>query len=88
VPELARFTAIVPRALHVRVECLNERAEPVVINARGWYARILQHEIDHLLGTMYIDRMRTRTFMGRENYERCWKNVPVAECRRLLLGDV
>src|SRR5258708_7695373 len=40
------FTAIVPRALAVRVDCLNERAEPVTIQARGWYARILQHEID------------------------------------------
>jgi peptide deformylase len=33
-----------------------------VIEARGWYARILQHEIDHLNGTLYVDRMNTRTF--------------------------
>ncbi len=81
------FTAIVPRALSVRVDCLNERAEPVVIQARGWYARILQHEIDHLHGTLYIDRMRSRSFMGRETFERQWKDVPVAEFHRLV-GDV
>jgi peptide deformylase len=81
---LPGFTAIVPRALAVRVDCLNERAEPVTINARGWYARILQHEIDHLDGALYIDRMLTRSFMGRENFERYWKNVPVAEYKRLL----
>lgn len=83
---LPGFTAIVPRAFSVRVDCLNERAEPVTIRARGWYARILQHEIDHLHGTLYIDRMLTRSFMGRENFERHWKDVPVAEFRRLLDG--
>lgn len=84
---LPGFTAIVPRALAVRVECLNERAEPVTIRARGWYARILQHEIDHLHGTLYIDRMLSRSFMGRENFERLWKDVPAAEFRKRS-GDV
>ena len=56
------FVAIVRRAANVRVECLNERAEPITITAQGWYARILQHEIDHLNGTLYIDRMQTRSF--------------------------
>ncbi len=83
---VAGFTAIVPRALAVRVDCLNERAEPVTIHARGWYARILQHEIDHLHGTLYLDRMLSRSFTGRENFERYWKDKTVAECRRLL-GD-
>ena len=46
----------------VRVECLNERGQQTVIDASGWYARILQHEIDHLQGALYIDRMHTRTF--------------------------
>jgi len=76
---LAGFTAIVPRARRVRVECLNERGEPVVIDASGWYARILQHEIDHLNGMVYIDRMRSRSFSGMANYERFWKDRPVAE---------
>ena len=61
------FGALVCRALNVRVECLNERAEPITIHAHGWYARILQHEIDHLNGTLYIDRMDTRTFSTSEN---------------------
>lgn len=56
------YQAIVERSLNVRVECLNERGEEITINAHGWYARILQHEIDHLNGTLYIDRMNTRTF--------------------------
>ena len=55
------YQAVVDRALNVRVECLNERGEEVTINAQGWYARILQHEIDHLNGILYVDRMQTRT---------------------------
>jgi peptide deformylase len=74
---LAGFTAIVPRARTVRVKCLNERAEPVVIDALGWYARILQHEIDHLHGRLYIDRMEPRSFMSIENYARHWKDMPI-----------
>jgi peptide deformylase len=61
------FAAVVRRAENVRVECLNERAEPIRITAQGWYARILQHEIDHLNGTLYIDRMQTRSFTTVEH---------------------
>lgn len=59
---LPGFLAQVPRALSVRVEALDHHAQPVTIEATGWYARILQHEIDHLMGTLYIDRMDSRTF--------------------------
>ena len=72
---IAGFRAVVPRARAVRVECLNERAEPVTIHARGWYARILQHEIDHLHGTLYIDKMNSRSFMTMENFNRYWKDI-------------
>jgi len=61
------YTAVVDRALNVRVECLNERGEALTINAHGWYARILQHEIDHLNGILYVDRMNTRTLSTAEN---------------------
>ena len=67
---LAGFSAVVPRAQSVRVEYLNERGEPGSVNASGWYARILQHEIDHLQGNLYIDRMNSRTFTSIENWSR------------------
>ena len=76
---LAGFTAIVRRSKEVRVECLNERAEPTTIEAVGWYARILQHEIDHLRGALYIDRMNSRSFCTQENYARYWKDRSIAE---------
>jgi peptide deformylase len=78
---LSGFTALVPRARAVRVTCLDERAERKVIEASGWYARILQHEIDHLHGTLYIDRMRTRSFTSMENLAEFWKGKPVSEIK-------
>jgi peptide deformylase len=56
------YAATVSRALKVRVDALDHHGEPLTIEAAGWYARILQHEIDHLQGTLYIDRMDSRTF--------------------------
>jgi len=75
------FTAIVPRSRQVRVECLDETGAPRVVEASGWYARILQHEIDHLHGTLYLDRMQSRTFCSIENHARLWKNKTAAELK-------
>jgi peptide deformylase len=61
------FQALVPRAQAVTVDALDQHGDPVNIEASGWYARILQHEIDHLDGTLYIDRMHTRTFSSTRN---------------------
>jgi peptide deformylase len=75
---LPGYSALVPRARSVRVEYLNERGEPRSVEASGWYARILQHEIDHLRGTLYIDRMHSRTFSSIENYNRYGGSHPAA----------
>jgi len=75
---------VVSRARRVRVECLNEKAEPVVIEAKGWYARILQHEIDHLLGTLFLDRAVTKSLSTEKNYEKYWRNQPIEEVRLLI----
>jgi len=78
---LTGFVALVPRALAVQVHCMNERGEPHVIDAEGWYARILQHEIDHLNGTLYLDRMAARSFMTSLNYTRLWQEKAVEQVR-------
>jgi len=78
---LSGFSALVPRSRTVRVTCLDERGQHKVIEASGWYARILQHEIDHLNGTLYIDRMRTRSFTSMENLTEFWKGKPVKEIK-------
>ena len=84
---LAGYTAIVPRAAKVRVEGLNEHAEPVTIDATGWYARILQHEIDHLNGGLYIDRMDPRSFATMDNHLRIWKDKSIAEVKQALSAE-
>jgi peptide deformylase len=73
------FQAVVSRARTVQVEALDHRGEPVTIDARGWYARILQHENDHLGGTLYIDRMRSRTFSTVRNAARYTAGIPIPE---------
>ncbi len=81
---LAGLVAIVPRARNVRVECLDEHGETRLIEAAGWYARILQHEIDHLRGTLYVDRMHTRSLMSIEEFNRHWKGKAIPEVKSVL----
>jgi peptide deformylase len=83
---LPGFVALVPRARKVKVEYQDAEGKPKVIRASGWHARILQHEIDHLNGALYIDRMRSTTLTSVENFGRHWKGKSVAEVKRLLLS--
>lgn len=43
---------------------LNESAEAVTWQASGWAARIIQHEMDHLDGVLYLDRMDSKSFIN------------------------
>jgi peptide deformylase len=81
---VAGATAIVARARRVQVDCLDHKGKPQTIQASGWYARILQHEIDHLYGTLYLDRMLTRTFMTVDNFTKYWKFASREEWSELL----
>ncbi len=46
----------VERALEVRVKGQTRHGQPIRIKAKGWMARIFQHEIDHLNGVVFTDR--------------------------------
>jgi peptide deformylase len=81
---LPGLTALVLRATRVRVECLDHRAQPQILHASGWYARILQHEIDHLHGSLYIDRMEPRSLCTLDNYSKHWKELAIPEVRARL----
>ena len=76
---LAGFGALTARHAAVRVTGLDEHAAPVEIEARGWYARILQHEIDHLNGRLFIDTMLSRSFMTDASYRKSWQDTSIAE---------
>ncbi len=81
---LPGLMALVRRAVRVRVDCLDHRAEPQTVRASGWYARILQHEIDHLHGALYVDRMEPRSLCTLDNYSKHWKDLTIAEVRARL----
>ncbi|MGC2741566.1 MAG: peptide deformylase [Candidatus Angelobacter sp.] len=83
---LDNLMALTPRTRRVRVECVDEKGEPKLIDAVGWYARILQHEIDHLAGTMYVDHMYPRTLMTVENFTQHWKGKTLPELQNRLLA--
>jgi peptide deformylase len=64
------FEAKVKRYVHIEVDGFDEtgkRKGP--IEMRGWPARIVQHELDHLHGTLYVDRMDSKTLATRASRE-------------------
>ncbi|MBI5057881.1 MAG: peptide deformylase [Nitrospirae bacterium] len=51
------YTTVLKRAMKVAVKGFDRHGKPVEIEAEGLLARALQHEIDHLNGKLFIDRM-------------------------------
>jgi peptide deformylase len=45
------------RAASVRVDGVDRHGEPVTVTAAGFLARAMQHEVDHLDGMVYLDRL-------------------------------
>ena len=63
VPDLR---GLVPRLARVRLDALNREGQPWQADAEGFFARVIQHECDHLEGAVYLDRMhgmRTLSFL-------------------------
>jgi peptide deformylase len=58
----------VERHAEVNVKALNRHGKPTKIKARGWLARIFQHEIDHLNGVLFTERA-TRVWKPQEEVE-------------------
>jgi peptide deformylase len=56
----------VERAEKVKVEALNEHGHPVWIDAEGFYARAIQHELDHLRGCLFVDRALSLSIVREE----------------------
>ncbi|KAL0921160.1 hypothetical protein M5K25_008207 [Dendrobium thyrsiflorum] len=63
------FRAMVERHLQVEVTGHSRFGQPIKISSSGWKARILQHEFDHLDGTIYVDKIVPRTFRKVENLD-------------------
>lgn len=75
------YSALVRRHRAVEVRALDPAGRAITLELEGWPARILQHELDHLAGVLYIDRMDPRTFTTNENLGRWWKARTASEVR-------
>jgi peptide deformylase len=51
------FSGIVKRAKYVKIKSLNRSGESFVLEGEDYLARCIQHEIDHLDGILFVDRM-------------------------------
>ena len=78
------YSGWVERWHEVEVTGLDEHGAPQTMRATGWPARILQHEFDHLEGTLYIDRMVTRSFASARLAHERYAGRSAAEVRALL----
>jgi peptide deformylase len=62
IPDL---TANVRRSTLVRIEAVTPNGEPVAVEANGFEARVLQHELDHLDGILFLDRIASKQDLFR-----------------------
>lgn len=63
----------VPRFNKLRLDALDRHGHKIEITAKGFFARVIQHEFDHLMGKVYLDRMRDfRTLTHFEEFQRYW----------------
>ena len=70
VPELR---GLVGRPRKIRVDYLDEKAKSQSVTAEGFLATVFQHELDHLAGTLFIDKLKdSKKLAFLEEYERYW----------------
>jgi peptide deformylase len=64
----------VPRADAVEMEAYTRQGEKVRFHAQGFFARVIQHECDHLAGKVFLDRMPTlATLTHLSEFVRYWQ---------------
>lgn len=67
------FRGLTPRYVAVRLEAYGRRGERIELTAKDFFARVLQHETDHLNGGVYLDRMRDLTTLAYlQEWVRYW----------------
>ena len=63
------YRGLVKRSVKVKAKGLDRKGKAVRVNADELLAQALEHEIDHLNGTLYIDRLVDRTKLWKEGTE-------------------
>lgn len=80
------YQAVVPRPRAVRLTGLDQRGALLDEVLTGWPARIVQHETDHLRGTLYLDRALTRSLSATDAWGAHWGTEPVPREAARALG--
>ncbi|HXZ45056.1 MAG TPA: peptide deformylase [archaeon] len=63
----------VPRFKEIEIQAHDRRGRPLHLKASEFFARVIQHEHDHLLGTLFLDRMKSfETLTFPAEYARYW----------------
>jgi peptide deformylase len=73
------WAGLTPRHREVEVRALDVDGTPFTWRVRGWPARIVQHEFDHLEGGLYLDRMHPRSFGTLPQVKERFGGKPKAE---------
>lgn len=77
---LPGLRGLVPRSREVALEAYNRMGEKVFIETDGFFAIALQHEIDHLNGIVFVDRMTDLAKLSyQEEFETYWMKEDVIE---------
>jgi len=72
----------VVRSARVAVKGFNRYMEPVELEAEGFLSVVIQHEMDHLVGKVFIDRMKELTTLTHlAEYDQYWLPRPVSVAR-------
>ena len=80
------YQAVVPRPRAVQLTALDETGTRLDEVLTGWPARIVQHETDHLRGTLYVDRALTRSMSATDAWGAHWGAEPVPREAARALG--
>lgn len=82
---VAGWHAVTARWRSVRLTATDEHGRPVDEVLTGWPARIVQHEVDHLDGTLYVDRAEPRSLTAADEAYR-WVGDPTPQRAAQELG--
>lgn len=78
------WQAVVERHRSVQLEYTSPEGSHVTRQFHGWPARIVQHETDHLNGTIYIDKAHTRSLVSSVSYADRWAQPGIELAQRSL----
>ncbi|MFJ5956301.1 peptide deformylase [Paenarthrobacter sp. NPDC092416] len=76
------YQAVVTRHRDVELRYFTPDGHAAEAWYSGWQARIVQHETDHLQGTLYLDRAELRSLAGNAEYAEYWAHATPDDARR------